>query len=148
MRHASCKWCITSSYSKTSVFVRPHVNEWPAFSKIFTLESVFEKMRNSVIVFTEYKWSVGEIRGKKCVFKQKRIVVWTVLFYRPPGLPYRTLRVLALELLTKLYPLLQEVVLQGFQQVFKVADIILKAPDAIFFWAEQGGLWVPKARAT
>ena len=30
--------------------VHVHVNEWPAFSKIFTLESVFEKMRNSVIV--------------------------------------------------------------------------------------------------
>ena len=60
MRHASGKWCITSSYSKTCVFVRPHVNEWPAFSKIFTLESVFEKMRDSVIVFAEYKWTVGE----------------------------------------------------------------------------------------
>ena len=32
--------------------------------------------------------------------------VWTVLFWRSPGLPYRTLRVLALELLTKLHPLL------------------------------------------
>ena len=37
--------CITSSYSKTSVFIRPNVNEWPAFSKIFTVESVFERMR-------------------------------------------------------------------------------------------------------
>ena len=35
---------MASSYSKTSVFVRPHINEKPAFSKIFTLESVFEKM--------------------------------------------------------------------------------------------------------
>ena len=25
--------CITSPYSKTSVFIRPQVNEWPAFSK-------------------------------------------------------------------------------------------------------------------
>ena len=92
-------------------------------------------MRDSVIVFTEYKWTVGEIGGKKCVFKQKRKVVWTVLFWRSPGLPYRTLRVLALELLTKLCPLLltKKVVLQDFRQVFKVADIILKAPDAIFF---------------
>ena len=39
-------------------------------------------------------------------FQQKRKVVWTVLFWRSPGLPYRTLRVLALELLTKLHPLL------------------------------------------
>ena len=37
---------MTSSYSKTSVFVfvRPHVNEKPAFSKLFTLESVYKKM--------------------------------------------------------------------------------------------------------
>ena len=39
--NASSKWCTTSSYSKTSVFVRPHVNERPAFSKIFSLENVF-----------------------------------------------------------------------------------------------------------
>ena len=32
-------------YSKTAVFVRPHVNEKPAFSKISSLKSVFEKMR-------------------------------------------------------------------------------------------------------
>ena len=37
---------MTSSYSKTFVFVfvRPHVNEKPAFSKLFTLESVYKKM--------------------------------------------------------------------------------------------------------
>ena len=35
---------MASSYSKTTVFVRPHVKEKPAFSKIFTRESVFEKM--------------------------------------------------------------------------------------------------------
>ena len=35
---------MTSSYLKTSVFVRLHVNEKPALSKIFTLESVLEKM--------------------------------------------------------------------------------------------------------
>ena len=49
----------------------PHVNEWLAFSKIFTLESVFEKMRDSVIVFTEYKWTVGEIGRKKMRFQTK-----------------------------------------------------------------------------
>ena len=36
--------------------------------------------------------------------KTESTVVWTVLFWRSPGLPYRTLRVL--ELLTKLHPLL------------------------------------------
>ena len=30
---------------ETSFFVRPLVNEKPAFSKIFTLESVFDKIR-------------------------------------------------------------------------------------------------------
>ena len=38
-------WCMTSSYSKTSVFVRPHGNEKPAFSKISTPKCVFEKLR-------------------------------------------------------------------------------------------------------
>ena len=32
-------------YSKTSIFVRRHVNEKVTFSKIFTLEGVFETMR-------------------------------------------------------------------------------------------------------
>ena len=45
MRNASSIWYTTSSYSNTSVFFRPHVNEKPAFSKISTLERVFEKMR-------------------------------------------------------------------------------------------------------
>ena len=36
---------IVQLYSKTSVFVRPHVNEKLAFSKIFTLKSVFENLR-------------------------------------------------------------------------------------------------------
>ena len=37
-------WCMTSSYWKTSVFVRLHVVEKPAFSKISTLDSVLENM--------------------------------------------------------------------------------------------------------
>ena len=51
-----------SSYPKTSVFVRPHVNEKPAFSKIFSLENVFENITFSVI---------KKVSG----FKQKRILV-------------------------------------------------------------------------
>ena len=31
-------------FENVFVFVRPHVNEKPTYSKIFTLESVFEKM--------------------------------------------------------------------------------------------------------
>ena len=42
-RNASSKWCTTSSHSKTSVFVRQHVNEKPAFSKIFSLWRTFLK---------------------------------------------------------------------------------------------------------
>ena len=53
---------MTSSFSKTSVFVRPHVNEKPAFSKIFSLENVFENI--SLLV-------TKKISG----FKQKRILV-------------------------------------------------------------------------
>ena len=34
---------MTSSYSKTSVCVRPHVNEKPAFFKISTLGSFFKR---------------------------------------------------------------------------------------------------------
>ena len=37
MRDASSLWWMTSSYSKTSVFVRPHVNEKPTISKISPL---------------------------------------------------------------------------------------------------------------
>jgi len=36
--HASSMWCLTS------VFICPHVDEKPAFSKIFTLETIFEKI--------------------------------------------------------------------------------------------------------
>ena len=52
---------MTSSYSKISVFVRTRVNKKPAFSKISTLESVFEKMR-FVTVFIGYVWTVGQTR--------------------------------------------------------------------------------------
>ena len=34
---------MTSSYSKTSVCVRPHVNEKPAFFKMSTLGTVFKR---------------------------------------------------------------------------------------------------------
>lgn len=45
MRNASNIRCMTSSNSKTPVFVRPHVSKKQAFSKFSTLENVFEKMR-------------------------------------------------------------------------------------------------------
>ena len=54
---------MTSSYSKASAFVHPHVNEKPAFSKIFSLESVFEKITFSVT-------------KKISIFKQNRTRVY------------------------------------------------------------------------
>ena len=36
---------MASSYSKTSLFIRPYVREKPAFTKISDVESVFEKLR-------------------------------------------------------------------------------------------------------
>jgi len=36
MMHACAVWCMTSLYTKTSVFVRPHENDYPAFSNIPT----------------------------------------------------------------------------------------------------------------
>ena len=76
MRHTRSIWCMTSSYSITSVFVRPHVNEKPAFSKMSTMESVFWKYAFSVTVFKAYVRTVGQTRRKKIsVFKQKLIHV-------------------------------------------------------------------------
>jgi len=68
----------SSSYSKTSVSVRPHVNEKPAFSKLFTqpLQSVFEKDAFSVNVFTEYMWTVDQTGGKKYPFSTTKKDTW------------------------------------------------------------------------
>ena len=38
-------WGVTSSFSKTFVFVRSHVKDKPAFSKISTQETGIEKLR-------------------------------------------------------------------------------------------------------
>ena len=58
----------TSSYSKTSVFFSPNVIEWPAFSKILTLESVFEKMR--------FRWLFYRIRVDSKPNRRKKITVF------------------------------------------------------------------------
>ena len=75
MRYVSSKWYTTSLYSKSSsVFVLPRVNEWPAFFKNLHSGERFWKDAFSVIVCTEYMWTVGETGEKKiAVFKQKRI---------------------------------------------------------------------------
>ena len=76
--------CMTSSNSKTFVFVHPHVNKKQAFSKISSLESVFEKMR--------FRWSFSpDTCGQKAkpkenisVFDQKRIRVgWRGIIVKP-----------------------------------------------------------------
>ena len=60
---------MTSSYSKTSVCVRPHVNEKPAFFKISTLGTVFKrtpfaggrqtKTEKKISCFTKYPDTCG-----------------------------------------------------------------------------------------
>ena len=57
---------MTSSYWKTSVFVRPHVNEKPAFEKIATLKDAF-----SVAAFTEYIRVDGRTNRKKISVNSK-----------------------------------------------------------------------------
>ena len=72
MRHARSIWCMTSSKRKNSVFVRPHVNEKPAFSKISTLEKkrcVFGDCFHVIRVDSRPN------RGKVFVLKQKLICV-------------------------------------------------------------------------
>ena len=54
-----------------------NVNEKLAFSKIFTLESVFEKMSFRWFFFTGYVRMVGETRDKKPPFSNKNGYVWT-----------------------------------------------------------------------
>ena len=63
MEHASCQRYMTYDIIvfKISVFVRTRVNKKPAFSKISTLESVFEKMRFET-VFIGYVWTVDQTR--------------------------------------------------------------------------------------
>ena len=56
-RNASSIWCVTSWYSKTSAFVRPHVNEKYAFKKSSLWDSfwkpVFLVPKNVGYVCTE-----------------------------------------------------------------------------------------------
>ena len=75
VRHARSIWCMTSSYSRTFVFVRSYVNKKTAFSKIHSGER-FGKDPFSVTVFIGYVWTMGHTGLKKIsVFKPKRINV-------------------------------------------------------------------------
>ena len=66
---------MTSSNSKTFVFVRPHVNKKQAFSKISSLESVFEKMRFQWSFSPETCGQYAKPKENTSIFKQKRIRV-------------------------------------------------------------------------
>ena len=61
---------MTSLYSKTSVFARPHVNEKLAFSKLSTLESVFKRCVFGA-AFTKKGWTVGKTTGNNLRFQTK-----------------------------------------------------------------------------
>ena len=77
MRNGSSIWYMTSSYSNTSVFFRPHVNEKPAFSKISTLERVFEKMRFGWPFSSDTCGQYAKADEKKSPFSSKKGYVWT-----------------------------------------------------------------------
>ena len=81
MRPARRTWCMSSLYWKTFVFVRPHVNQKPAFSNISTLQNVFEKMhlrwQNSP---NTYVWTVRQTRKK--IINQIRVNRALVMPYR------------------------------------------------------------------
>ena len=98
-------------------------------------------MRNSVIVFTEYKWLVGEIGGKKRRFQTKTDSRVDGFVLQLAWLAHiaRLIRVLALELLTKLYPLLliKKVVSQGFRKVFKSSGHNSESTGRDIFWRRK-----------
>ena len=81
MRYARSIWCMTSSYSEfETVFVRPHVKEKPTFSKLFTLESVLERVRFRWPFFTELVSVDGRLnRRKNFPFSNKNGYVWRSL---------------------------------------------------------------------
>lgn len=73
-------WCMTLSYSKTSIFIRPQANKKLMFSKILTrLESIFEKTcfrwSFSPDTYTCGQWAKPE--KKYCLFLNKNGYMWT-----------------------------------------------------------------------
>ena len=70
MRNAHSKSCMTSSYSKTSVFVRQCKREASVFKNLHSGERFLEN-QFSVTVFTGYVRMVGETRDKKPPFRTK-----------------------------------------------------------------------------
>ena len=69
MRNAGGIWSMTSLFSKTSIFIYPHIKDEQAFSKISTLETVFEKPTFLVPEKVVYKGMEGWSRAKQFVLK-------------------------------------------------------------------------------
>ena len=68
----SSNWCIRI---QNLVFVCPHVNIWPAFSKLFTRNSVFEKMHFGDH-FHQTHVNGRPNQRKKSLFSNKNGYVW------------------------------------------------------------------------
>ena len=71
-------WCMTSLYLKTSVFICPLANKRLVFSKISTLESIFEKMCfcDHVRVDSRPNWTKSNV-----FFQTKRMRVDRAYYY-------------------------------------------------------------------
>ena len=82
MRNTSSVWCTTSSYSKTSVFVRPQVSEKPRVFKNLHSEERFWKDAFSVTVFTGYVWTVGRTGEKN---NNRVWATWTIFVFNRVG---------------------------------------------------------------
>ena len=82
MRNTSSVWCTTSSYSKTSVFVRPQVSEKPRVFKNLHSEESFWKDAFSVTVFTGYVWTVGRTGEKN---NNRVWATWTIFVFNRVG---------------------------------------------------------------
>ena len=61
---------MTSAFSKSSVFVCPHEHAKTTFSKISTVDSVFDKPF-SLIIFIVYVWTEAVSVKKKLRFQMK-----------------------------------------------------------------------------
>ena len=82
MRNTSSVWCTTSSYSKTSVFVRPQVSEKPRVFKNLHSEERFWKDAFSVTVFTGYVWTIGRTGEKN---NNRVWATWTIFVFNRVG---------------------------------------------------------------
>ena len=71
---------LTTSFSKSCVFICPHDYGCTAFSKISTLESVFEKLRFRRR-FHRFRVGDSPIRNKKGAFSNENAIVWTIPRY-------------------------------------------------------------------